>query len=162
MIYIGSDHAGYDLKEVVKVALDEAEREYVDLGVFTTDSADYPDVAREVAEKVSENAVVHVGGAPDTSAMGILICGTGTGMVMAANKLDGIRAASVTNETLAEMARRHNDANIITLGSRIVDKELAVKLVNIFLSTPFDGDERHQKRIAKITEIEQSRDKKKN
>lgn len=161
MIYLGSDHAGYVLKEAIKVALDDTEHEYVDLGVFTTDSADYPDIAREVAEKVSENATVHVGGTPDTSAMGILICGTGTGMVMAANKLNGIRAAAVTNELMAEMARRHNDANIMTLGSKIVDKDLAITLVNIFLSTPFDGDERHTKRIAKIAEIEQSRDVKK-
>ncbi len=152
MIYIGSDHAGYEMKEAVKHFLEENEgdMDYVDLGVFTTDSTDYPDIAREVAEKVSENK----------DARGILICGTGTGMVMAANKLNGIRAASVTNEAMAEMARRHNDANIITLGSRIIDQVVAQKLVKIFLETPFDGDERHQRRIDKIAEIEQKRDHK--
>ncbi len=153
MIYIGSDHAGYEMKEAIKVSLKDniGDMNFVDLGVFTTDSMDYPDIAREVAEKVSENK----------DAMGILICGTGTGMVIAANKLDGIRAAAVTTDAMAEMARRHNNANIITLGSRIVDQEAAKKMVKIFLETPFDNDERHQRRIDKIAEIEKLRDEKK-
>lgn len=150
MIYIGSDHAGYEMKEAVKNFLEENEgdMDYVDLGVFTTDSADYPDIAREVAEKVSENQ----------NAFGILICGTGTGMVMAANKLNGIRAASITNPTMAEMSRRHNDANVMTLGARLMDIPTAQNLVKIFLETPFDGDERHQRRVDKISQIERERD----
>lgn len=152
MIYIGSDHAGYEMKEVIKASLKDntGDMNFVDLGVFTTDSMDYPDIAREVAEKVSENK----------DAMGILVCGTGTGMVIAANKLDGIRAAAVTTDAMAEMARRHNNANIITLGSRIVDQEAAKKMVKIFLETPFDNDERHQRRVDKITAIEKSRNEK--
>ncbi len=153
MIYIGSDHAGYEMKEVLKASIKDnvGDMNFVDLGVFTTDSMDYPDIAREVAEKVSENK----------DAMGILVCGTGTGMVIAANKLDGIRAAAVTTDAMAEMARRHNNANIITLGSRIVDQEAAKRMVKIFLETPFDNDERHQRRVDKITEIEKMRDEKK-
>lgn len=153
MIYIGSDHAGYEMKEAIKASLKDnvGDMNFVDLGVFTTDAMDYPDIAREVAEKVSENK----------DAMGILVCGTGTGMVIAANKLDGIRAAAVTTDAMAEMARRHNNANIITLGSRIVDQEAAKRMVKIFLETPFDNDERHQRRIEKIAEIEKMRDEKK-
>lgn len=153
MIYVGSDHAGYEMKEVIKASLKDnvGDMDFVDLGVFTTDSMDYPDIAREVAEKVSENK----------DAMGILVCGTGTGMVIAANKLDGIRAAAVTTDVMAEMARRHNNANIITLGSRIVDQEAAKRMVKIFLETPFDNDERHQRRVDKITQIEKMRDEKK-
>ncbi|MCX6733192.1 MAG: ribose 5-phosphate isomerase B [Candidatus Peregrinibacteria bacterium] len=153
MIYVGSDHAGYEMKEAIKASLKDnaGDMNFVDLGVFTTDSMDYPDIAREVAEKVSENH----------GAMGILVCGTGTGMVIAANKLNGIRAAAVTTDAMAEMARRHNNANIITLGSRIIDQESAKRMVKIFLETPFDGDERHQRRIDKISEIERARDEKK-
>ena len=153
MIYIGSDHAGYEMKEAIKSSLKDnvGDMNFVDLGVFTTDSMDYPDIAREVAEKVSENK----------DAMGILVCGTGTGMVIAANKLDGIRAAAVTTDAMAEMARRHNNANIITLGSRIIDQEAAKRMIKIFLETPFDNDERHQRRIDKIAEIEKTRDAKK-
>lgn len=152
MIYVGSDHAGYEMKEAIKASLKDnaGDMNFVDLGVFTTDSMDYPDIAREVAEKVSENK----------DAMGILVCGTGTGMVIAANKLNGIRAAAVTTDAMAEMARRHNNANIITLGSRIVDPESAKRMVKIFLETPFDADERHQRRVNKITEIEKMRDSK--
>lgn len=148
MIYIGSDHAGYEMKKEIIDFLKGGGKDIVDLGAFSNDSVDYPDIAREVAEKVSENH--------DTK--GILICGTGTGMVMAANKLDGVRAAAATNETMAEMARRHNDANIITLGARLINAEMAKKLVGIFLDTPFDADERHKRRVAKIAEIEKGRD----
>lgn len=147
MIYIGSDHAGYEMKGALKEYLKELNQEFVDLGVFTTDSMDYPDIAREVAEKVSENP----------GAFGVLICGTGTGMAIAANKLNGVRAASVVNETMAEMARRHNDANIMTLGSRLIDVNMAKKLVKIFVETPFDAEERHQRRVDKITDIEKNR-----
>lgn len=147
MIYLGSDHAGYEVKGVLKEYLKELSQEFVDLGVFTTDSTDYPDIAREVAEKVSENP----------GALGVLICGTGTGMAITANKLNGVRAASVVNETMAEMARKHNNANVMTIGSRLIDAELAKKLVKIFIEVPFDTDERHQRRVDKITEIEKNR-----
>ncbi len=152
MIYLGSDHAGYEMKQGLADSVRGLGQDLVDLGVFTTDAADYPDIAREVSEKVSENP----------GSFGILICGTGTGMSMVANKLDGVRAASVTNEQMAEMARRHNDANVMTLGSRIVDLEMAKKLVKIFLETPFDNDERHVRRVGKIMEIEKNRGGKRN
>ena len=152
MIYLGSDHAGYEMKQGLAESVRGLGQDLVDLGVFTTDAADYPDIAREVSEKVSENP----------GSFGILICGTETGMSMVANKLDGVRAASVTNEQMAEMARRHNDANVMTLGSRIVDLEMAKKLVKIFLETPFDNDERHVRRVGKIMEIEKNRGGKRN
>jgi ribose 5-phosphate isomerase B len=151
MIYIGSDHAGYGMKKEIVNFLKGRGKDTVDLGAFSEDSVDYPDIAREVAEKVSENP----------GSQGVLICGTGTGMVMVANKLDGVRAAVATNETMAEMARRHNDANVITLGARLMNIELAKKLVGIFLDTPFDAEERHKRRVAKIAEIEKERDAKK-
>lgn len=150
MIYLGSDHAGYDLKNVLKDFLQqELKVEFLDLGVFSTDSMDYPDIAREVAEKVSENQT--------TDDKGILVCGTGTGMCIVANKLDGIRAAPAVNEQMAEMARRHNDANVICLGSRLITPDMAKKLVKIFIETKFDAEERHQRRVDKITQIEKDR-----
>ncbi len=150
MIYLGSDHAGYDLKNILKDFLQqELKVEFLDLGVFSTDSMDYPDIAREVAEKVSENQT--------TGDKGILVCGTGTGMCIVANKLDGIRAAPAVNEEMAEMARRHNDANVICLGSRLITPDMAKKLVKIFIETKFDAEERHQRRVDKITQIEKDR-----
>ncbi|MFA7278386.1 MAG: ribose 5-phosphate isomerase B [Candidatus Gracilibacteria bacterium] len=150
MIYLGSDHAGYDLKNILKDFLQqELKVEFLDLGVFSTDSMDYPDIAREVAEKVSENQA--------TGDKGILVCGTGTGMCIVANKLDGIRAAPAVNEEMAEMARRHNDANVICLGSRLITPDMAKKLVKIFIETKFDAEERHQRRVDKITQIEKDR-----
>lgn len=148
MIYLGSDHAGYEMKNVLKDFLQqELKQEFLDLGVFSTDSMDYPDIAREVGEKVSENP----------GAFGILVCGTGTGMCIVVNKLNGVRGAPATNEVMAEMARRHNDANVICLGSRLVDNDMAKKLVKIFLETKFDSEERHLRRVQKIAEIEKTR-----
>lgn len=140
IIYIGSDHAGYDMKELVKTHLTEKNYKYVDLGAFNNDSTDYPDIAREVIEKVSE----------EKNALGILICGTGVGMMMSANKRPGIRAAVCTHELMAKMARLHNDANVLCLGSRIIGTELAKHIVDVFLETEFEGEERHKRRIAKM------------
>lgn len=148
MIYIGSDHAGFEMKNVLKDYLQsELKLEFLDLGVFSGDSTDYPDIAREVAEKVSEY--------PES--FGFLICGTGIGMSITANKFNGVRAASVVNETMAEMSRRHNNANLACFGSRLTDTETAKKLAKIFLETKFDGEERHQRRVDKITAIEKNR-----
>jgi ribose 5-phosphate isomerase B len=148
MIYIGSDHAGFEMKGVLKDYLQsELKLDFLDLGIFSTDSMDYPDIAREVSEKVSEY--------PDS--FGILICGTGIGMSIVANKFNGVRAASVVNETMAEMARRHNNANLACFGSRLSDAETMKKLAKIFLETKFDGEERHQRRVDKITAIEKNR-----
>lgn len=139
-LYIGSDHAGYSMKNSLKEYLIGAGHDVVDLGAFSEDSIDYPDIAREVSEKVLENP----------GAFGVLVCGTGIGMQMTANKLKGIRATVATNEGMAEMSRKHNDANVITLGGRTTDLELAKKIVDKFLSTEFENEERHVRRVNKI------------
>jgi ribose 5-phosphate isomerase B len=144
LIYIGSDHAGYRFKTIIKTYLEERTDEVIDLGTFSEDSVDYPDIAREVAEKVYENH----------GSLGILICGTGTGMSIAANKHIGIRAASCTNEVMAQYARTHNNANILCIGERVLDnEEAAKKIVEVFLGSTFEGG-RHEKRVEKMMDIE--------
>ncbi|MBP1633495.1 MAG: ywlF [Acidobacteria bacterium] len=142
-IAIGSDHAGYHLKEAVKRELAARSVEVEDVGTDSEASVDYPDFAAEVAERVASGR----------SDRGILVCGTGIGMAMAANKVPGIRAASVTDETGARLARAHNDANVLTLGGRVTPPDTAARLVRIFLDTPFDGG-RHQRRVDKISALE--------
>lgn len=137
-VYIGSDHAGFALKSVLASALTEDGKEVIDLGPATAERSDYPDFARKVCAGVLES------GCP-----GILICGTGIGMSMSANRHPGIRAAVCTHEFHARAAREHNNANIICLGERITAPGLAVELVRIFLSTAFSGG-RHVARVAKI------------
>ena len=140
LIYVGSDHAGYEMKNNLKDYLND-KFEVIDLGVFSTASFDYPDIAREVGEKVLEGK----------NSLGVLICGTGIGMSMAANKLRGIRAASCTSVEMAEMARRHNNANIVTLGARIIELETAKKIVDKFIETDFESsEERHVRRVQKM------------
>ncbi|MBI2453727.1 ribose 5-phosphate isomerase B [Candidatus Peregrinibacteria bacterium] len=141
MIYLGSDHAGLALKDAIEKRLKEQKRETIDLGVFHAEPpADYPDIAHEVAEKVRENH----------EALGILICGTGMGMCMAANKTPGIRAAVCETEAMAEMSRRHNDANILCIGGRMLAEDQAMKIVDTFLKTAFETEERHVRRVKKI------------
>ena len=135
-IAIGCDHGGLDIKNAILRSLEEQGIEYTDHGTFTTDSVDYPVYAKKVC------AAVLAGEAE----LGILCCGTGIGMSIAANKHRGIRAAVLADEFSAEMTRRHNNSNVLCLGGRIMDEARAVKLANIFLSTPFDGG-RHQKRV---------------
>lgn len=140
-IYIGSDHAGYEMKEAMKKYIGEKpEFKVVDLGAFSQDSIDYPDIAREVCEKIVD----------EKGSLGILICGTGIGMMMSANKRAGIRAAVCTVELMAKMARLHNDANVLCLGSRVIGMDLAKNIVDTFLTTKFEGDERHVRRIGKM------------
>ena len=140
-IYIGSDHAGYSLKEKVQDHLKSKDHEVVDLGTFDESSIDYPDIAHEVADKVAENE----------NSLGVLICGTGIGMSMAANTVPGVRAAVCTTEEMAEMTRRHNNANLLCLGARLISDELAYKITDKFLSTGFeDNEERHVRRVDKI------------
>jgi len=143
-IAIGSDHAGFRLKETVKASLAQKGLDVVDLGTTSDASVDYPDYARAVATEVASGA----------SDRGILICGTGIGMAMAANKVKGIRAAPVTDLESARLGREHNDANVLTLGARITPPELALEIVQVFLDTPFAGG-RHQRRIDKIAAMEQ-------
>lgn len=139
-IYLGSDHAGFHLKEEVQRYLKGKGYRVVDIGVFETVTSDYPDIAREVAEKVRENK----------GSFGILSCGTGIGMCMAANKMKGIRAANAESTTYAEMARRHNDANILCLGGRHISFEKAKEIIDTFFGTSFEAEERHVRRVEKI------------
>ena len=143
MIALGCDHGGFAIKEAIKKYLDESEIEYNDFGTYSEESVDYPVYAKKVADAVASGECEK----------GVLCCGTGIGISIAANKVKGIRAAVVTNEFCAEMTRRHNDANIIAMGGRIISEEQAVKFTKIFLETPFDGD-RHIKRVQMITDIE--------
>lgn len=143
-VYIGSDHAGYQLKEVIQDHLKDSGHEVVDLGVFTdVNKVDYPDIAREVGEKVNENK----------GSLGILACGSGIGVCIAANKVKGIRAANVHDVTTAKYARLHNNANVMTLGERMVGTEVAKDIVDAFLGAEFEGG-RHEKRVGKITKME--------
>jgi ribose 5-phosphate isomerase B len=142
-IAIGSDHAGFHLKETVKARLLELGFEVTDLGTDSDASVDYPDYAAAVARLVVSGA----------SERGILICGTGIGMAMAANKVHGVRAASVTDLESARLSRRHNDANVLALGARITPPDLALDIVRTFLDTPFAGG-RHQRRVDKVRALE--------
>jgi len=137
-LYIASDHAGFVLKEYLRLALEEKGWKVEDLGPDSCDSTDYP----EYAHKLCKNIL-------DTGHKGILICGSGIGMSITANRHKGIRAALCTHEFHAEACRRHNDANVLCLGERITAPDLAVVLVERFLSTEFEGG-RHQRRIEKI------------
>ena len=142
-IVIGCDHGGFELKTHVIKYLKEQGIELFDFGTYTEDSCDYPDVAEKVAKAVANGEYEK----------GILICGTGIGISIAANKVDGIRAALCGDVYSAKMTRKHNDANILALGGRVVSIEKGLKLVDIFLNTPFEGG-RHQQRIDMITAIE--------
>lgn len=143
MIALGADHGGFRLKEAIRKYLDEQHIAYEDFGTYSEESVDYGPIAAKVAHFVADGK----------AEKGILCCGTGIGISMAANKVKGIRAAVVTNDFCAEMTRRHNDANILCMGGRVIDEETAVRLTKIFLETPFDGG-RHVARIAHIAQIE--------
>ena len=143
MIAIGCDHGGIIIKNAVIDYMKENGIEYTDFGCYTEESVDYPIYAYKVARAVADGQ----------AELGIICCGTGIGVSMAANKVKGIRAAVCTDEFCAEMTRRHNNANIMCMGGRVIDEAKAVKLASIFLSTPFEGG-RHEKRVNMITEIE--------
>lgn len=143
MLYIASDHGGFNLKQTILECLNAQGIEFTDLGVSSSDSVDYPDYAAKVAEKVAQ----------DSGAQGILICGTGIGMSISANKFRGIRAALVHDEFTARMSREHNDANILVLGGRVLEPELACKMVQIWLTSTYEGG-RHQNRLDKIHALE--------
>ena len=138
-IAIGADHGGFDLKERVRNYLADQGHAVADLGTNSTDSVDYPDFARKVAERVSAKG----------ADFGVVICGTGLGVAMTANKVRGIRAAPCSETLSARFARSHNDANVLTMGGRLIDYSTAVKILDVFLSTPFEGG-RHQRRVDKI------------
>ena len=138
-IAIGCDHGGFELKEKVVKFLNENGYEILDLGCNSTDSVDYPKYGRLVGEAVANKK----------ADKGIVICGTGIGISIAANKVKGVRAGLCTNTTLARLTREHNDANVLSMGGRIVGDVLALEIVNVFLTTEFEGG-RHQKRIDQL------------
>ena len=138
-IAIGSDHAGFELKQIIIEYLSSRNVDLVDCGTKNLDSVDYPDFAKRVADEVSNKDLV----------MGILVCGSGQGMAMTANRYKDVRAAICHNSDVAKVTREHNDANILCLGSRFIEEAEALKCVDVFLSTDFEG-ERHLKRINKI------------
>lgn len=144
MIAIGSDHAGYELKQVIMKHLEERNIAYKDYGTYSEDSCDYAVYAEKTARAV-------VGGECE---LGLLFCGTGVGISIAANKVKGIRACCCSDLFSAEMTRMHNNANMLCLGGRVITPEKAIELVDIFLDTPFSGEERHQRRIDQITDLE--------
>lgn len=144
-IAIGSDHAGFGLKEDVLALLKGLDHDIVDCGTYNTESVDYPDFGEKVSKMVSAGEVEK----------GILICGTGLGMSMVANKFPNVRAALCNDLFSAKMSRLHNDANILVLGGRIIGKDLAAEIVRTWMSTAFEGD-RHMRRLNKIKKIEET------
>jgi len=137
-IFLASDHAGFDLKKIIKTFLIKKKKKVFDLGVENMNSVDYPDLAHKLSRKIKNN-----------KQLGILVCGSGIGMSMAANRHKNIRAALCYNIKSAKLSRQHNNANVITIGSRLTKKNVALKCVNVFIKTNFDGG-RHLKRIKKI------------
>lgn len=143
MIVIGSDHGGYELKNVLIEHLKSLGKEVKDCGTFDGASVDYPDIAKEVCEEYKKGGYE----------FGILICGTGIGISIAANKIKGIRCALLNNEYSAKMTKCHNDSNIIALGGRVVGPDMAKGIVDAYMAAEFEGG-RHQKRIDKISTLE--------
>ncbi len=145
-VIIGADHGGYDLKIAIKECLKSKGVEVVDVGTESLVSCDYPDIAKKLVKEVLKENV-----------KGILVCGTGIGMSIAANKFDGIRAALCSDTFSARMTREHNDSNVLCLGERVLGKGLALDIVNIWLNTEFSEGERHKNRIELIERIEKER-----
>jgi ribose 5-phosphate isomerase B len=142
-VVLASDHRGYKLKGSLKKFLEERKMEFLDVGTFSADSVDYPDFAMLAAEKVSHGDYDR----------GILICGSGIGMCIVANKFPGVRAAVCHDVSAAEMSRKHNDSNMLGLGADVINEELARKILHVWLETKFEGG-RHLRRIQKISDIE--------
>jgi ribose 5-phosphate isomerase B len=143
-IAIAADHAGFALKERLRLMLAEEGHEVVDFGTGSAESCDYPDFAQQVGREVGQGR----------SDRGILVCSTGIGMAMAANKIAGVRAAPAQSEDEVRLTREHNDANVLTLGARYLDEQRAAGLIGIFLNTEFTGG-RHARRVAKIAQLEE-------
>jgi ribose 5-phosphate isomerase B len=146
-IAVGADHAGYELKDQIKQHLQQQGIEVRDEGTSSPESVDYPDYARVVAHDVSEQR----------ADLGILVCGSGIGMAITANKVDGIRAANVSTEYEAQMSREHNNANVLALGARILQPDQALRIVDAWLAAQFAGG-RHERRVEKIMAIEKEED----
>jgi ribose 5-phosphate isomerase B len=144
-IALGADHAGYLLKDRIRQYISDRGHQVIDEGTNTSDSVDYPDYALKVAEDVTAGRAER----------GILVCGSGIGMAITANKVPGIRAANICSEYEAQMSREHNNLNVLTLGARILDENSAQHIVQIWLDTPFSGG-RHSGRLDKIRDIEKA------
>ena len=142
-IALAADHAGFEEKEKIKQTLDEIGVEYTDMGTNSADSVDYPDYARKVGEAIASGEYDQ----------GLLVCGSGTGMAISANKVRGVRAAVAWNEEIARLARKHNDANVLALAGRFVSPDEQVKIVKAWFSADFEGG-RHERRVEKIGKIE--------
>src|SRR6188474_1603883 len=142
-IALAADHAGFEEKENIKKTLDELGVEYTDMGTDSCDSVDYPDYARKAAESVARGEVDQ----------GLLVCGSGTGMAIAANKVRGVRAAVAWNEDVARLAREHNDANVLSIGARVTPAEEIPKIVRAWFDAKFAGG-RHERRVEEITKME--------
>ncbi|MDF2676235.1 MAG: rpiB [Bacillota bacterium] len=142
-VVIACDHGGFELKEIVKKHLIASGHFVNDIGTYNIESVDYPDYGKKAAEMVAKGEVEK----------GIVICGTGIGISLAANKVSGIRCALCTNEYMAKMSRLHNDANMLSLGNRVIGTGIALEIVDVFLNTEFEGG-RHANRVNKIMEIE--------
>jgi ribose 5-phosphate isomerase B len=143
MIVVGSDHGGLEMKAALISALQERGLDAADYGTGNGDSVDYPDFAIKVAGAVSRGE----------AQLGVLVCGTGIGMSITANKFPGVRAALATDEFMAQMAKEHNNANILVLGGRVLSEESAVKMMNVWLDSEYEGG-RHQRRLDKIAQVE--------
>lgn len=146
-LVIGSDHGGFQLKGFLFAELEKAGHQVTDAGAYTADSVDYPDVASQLAKRVAEGEFER----------GILVCGTGVGVAIAANKVHGVRAGVVSDTFSAKMSRAHNDCNVLCIGERVVGPGLAMELVTAFLTTPFEGG-RHERRVDKIRQLDSQRD----
>lgn len=146
-LIVGSDHAGFALKEQMKAYLQQKGNDVTDVGTTSESSVDYPDYAEQVGKAV----------AAGDADFGVLVCGSGLGMAVAANKVPGIRAVQLMDTEMAKMARMHNDANVVTLAGRYTEPAKAEAILDTFLSTPFEGG-RHQMRVDKITAIEREND----
>jgi len=140
IVALAADHAGFSLKEKLKSEMESMNIKYIDLGTNNTDAVDYSDYGKKVAEVLVEGSVNR----------GVVICGTGIGISIAANRINSIRAAVCHDATTARLARLHNDANIISMGARVIGSEVAKECLRVFLSTPFEGGERHLRRIVKL------------
>ena len=145
-VVIACDHGGFELKEIVKDHLIEKGYSVMDIGTYNTDSVDYPDYGKKAGEIVASSEADR----------GIVICGTGIGISLAANKVNGIRCALCTNEYMAIMSRKHNDANMLSLGNRVVGSGLAISILDAWMSTEFEGG-RHEIRVNKLMNIESNK-----
>lgn len=143
-VYIGADHAGYTAKSELAAFLREQGYEVTDLGTFSEEPFDYPDISREVGEKVVKN----------DNSRGILLCGSGVGVAIAANKVHGIRATLANSVELAKGAREHNDANVVTMGARMTEMSLIKEIAIAFLTTEASTEERHKRRVQKMKDMD--------